>query len=165
MQGLSHSPVVPPSLSAHKCGASQSTTHCLTRSASHCLACQLLPCSTWLPISAPPTSLDECFFFNSLVVALPYNSIFWQFWLFFVFKFVVALFLVVRGGTVSAYTSILAGSLDLNSIFLILVPWKETARWRDGCRGLSGSVSWETYLQGSEEGQTGQRERPIAMLF
>ena len=28
------------------------------------------------PISAPPTSLSECFFFNSLVVGLPYSSIF-----------------------------------------------------------------------------------------
>ena len=56
--------------------------------------------STRLPISAPPTGLDECFFFNSLVVRLPYSSIFWQFCLVFVFKFVVVLFLVVRGGTV-----------------------------------------------------------------
>ena len=37
--------------------------------------------STRLPISAPPTSLNECFF-NSLVVGLPYNLIFWQFWSF-----------------------------------------------------------------------------------
>ena len=36
--------------------------------------------STQLPVSAPPTSLDECFFFNSLVVGLPYSSIFCQFW-------------------------------------------------------------------------------------
>ena len=119
-----------------------------------CWICQLLPCCKssapklrpWLPVSSPPTGLGECFFFISLVVGLPYRSIFCQFWLFFVFKFVVVLLLVVRGGTVSAYTSILAGSLDLYSIFLILVPWKETMRWRDGCRGLSGSVSWETYL-------------------
>ena len=44
--------------------------------------------------------LDECFFFNSLVVRLPHSSIFWQFWLFFVFKFVVVLLLVVWGGKV-----------------------------------------------------------------
>ena len=44
--------------------------------------------STWLPapLAAMPTGLDECFFFNSLVVGLPYGSIFCQFWLFFVFK-------------------------------------------------------------------------------
>ena len=47
-----------------------------------------LPCHVCspprLPISAPPTSLDECFFFISLVVGLP-SLIFCQFWLFFVF--------------------------------------------------------------------------------
>ena len=54
--------------------------------------------STWQLVSASPTGLDECFF-NSLVVRLPYSSIFCQFWLLLVFKFVVVL-LVVRGGTV-----------------------------------------------------------------
>ena len=48
-----------------------------------------------LPICTPPTRLDDCFFFNSLVVWLPYSSIFWQLWLFFSFKFVVILLLVV----------------------------------------------------------------------
>ena len=48
--------------------------------------------STWLPISAPSTSLDECFFFISLVVGLPYSSIFCQFWLFFVFKLLLSFF-------------------------------------------------------------------------
>ena len=38
------------------------------------------------PISAPPTSLDECFFFISWVVGLLCGLIFCQFWLFFVFK-------------------------------------------------------------------------------
>ena len=56
-----------------------------------CMVCQLPPCHESspprLPISAPPTGLDECFFFNSLVVGLPYSMIFWKFWLFFVFKF------------------------------------------------------------------------------
>ena len=37
------------------------------------------PC---LPVSAPPPSLGECFFFNSLVIGLPYSLIFWQFQLF-----------------------------------------------------------------------------------
>ena len=48
--------------------------------------------SIWLPVSTPPTGLDECFFFNSLVVVLPYSLIFCQFWLVFAFKFVVVLF-------------------------------------------------------------------------
>ena len=68
------------------------------------LVLQLPPClmssPPQLPVSAHPISLNECFFFNSLVVRPPYSSIFWQFWLFFVFKFVVVLLLVVRGGKV-----------------------------------------------------------------
>ena len=44
------------------------------------------------PFSTPPTSLDECFFFNSLVVGLPYSLIFCQFWLFFVFKLLLSFF-------------------------------------------------------------------------
>ena len=51
--------------------------------------------SAQLPVSAPPSSLDECFFFNSLVVGLPYSLTLYQFWLFFVSKFVVVLLLVV----------------------------------------------------------------------
>ena len=48
-----------------------------------------LPC---LPIPAPPTGLDGCFFFISLVVRLPYSSIFCQFLLFFVFKLLLPFF-------------------------------------------------------------------------
>ena len=51
----------------------------------------------WLPISAPPTGLDECFFFISLVVGLPYSSIFSQFWLFFVFKLLLSFFWLCKG--------------------------------------------------------------------
>ena len=67
------------------------------------LVLQQLPCCEYsppqLPISTPPTGLNECFFFNFLVVGLPYSSILGQFWLFFVFKFVVLL-LVVQGSKV-----------------------------------------------------------------
>ena len=76
--------------------------------------CQLLPCHEssptsclslpFLPIWMKGFSLipwlSECFFFNSLVVRLPHSLIFCQFWLFFVFKFVVVLLLVVQGGIV-----------------------------------------------------------------
>ena len=55
-----------------------------------CWVHQLSPCHESspprLPVSVPPTGLDECFFFISLVVGLPYNSIFCPFWLFYVFK-------------------------------------------------------------------------------
>ena len=56
------------------------------RSTSCCLAHPSPPAtallqvlSAQLPVSAPPTGLDECFFFNSLVVGLPYSWIFCQF--------------------------------------------------------------------------------------
>uniref|UniRef100_K9IWG3 Secreted protein n=1 Tax=Desmodus rotundus TaxID=9430 RepID=K9IWG3_DESRO len=58
--------------------------------------CLLQVLTARLPLSAPPTSLHQCFFFNSLVVGLNIQF-FCQFWLFFAFKFVL---LVVRGGTV-----------------------------------------------------------------
>ena len=48
--------------------------------------------STRLPVSVTPTSLDECFFFISLVVGLPYSSFFCQFWLSFVFKLLLSFF-------------------------------------------------------------------------
>ena len=58
--------------------------------------CQPLPCRESspprLPVSAPPTSLGECFFFISLVVGLPYRLVFCQFWLFFVFKLFLSFF-------------------------------------------------------------------------
>ena len=53
-----------------------------------------------LPVSLPPTGLGECFFFNFLFVGLPHSSIFSQFLLFFVFKFVFDLLLVVQGDKV-----------------------------------------------------------------
>ena len=57
---------------------------------------QPLPCCKsslpQLPFPPPPTGLDECFFFISLVVGLPCSSIFCQFWLFFVFKLLLSFF-------------------------------------------------------------------------
>ena len=94
-------------LSMHECGAMGSASHHLVGSASCSLACPLpqsatllgLPAptllrvlSTRLPVSVPPSGLDECFFFISLVVRLPYSSIFCQFWLFFVFKLLLSFF-------------------------------------------------------------------------
>ena len=59
-------------------------------------SCHLAVCLLCLlHVTAPPTSLDQCFFFNSLVVGLPHSLIFWQFWLFFAFKLAVVLLLVV----------------------------------------------------------------------
>ena len=67
-------------------------------------AASLRVLSAWLPVSTPPTGLDDCFFFNSLVVGRPYSSIFWKLWLFFVFEFVVVLLLIVQRGKVCLRT-------------------------------------------------------------
>ena len=83
-------------LFAHKCGITCSVSCHLALSASQCLATGLLCLAAHLC----PSYQFGCFFFNSLVVRLPYSSIFCQFWLFLIFKFVVVLLLVVRGGTV-----------------------------------------------------------------
>ena len=50
------------------------------------LVCQLPPCHRSSPPGCPSPPLllvwNECFFFISLVVGVPYSLIFWQFWLF-----------------------------------------------------------------------------------
>ena len=84
---LCRSPIVFPSLPTGKCETAWTKSSRST----------FLP---QLPVSAPPTSLDECFFFNSLVVGIPYSSVFWQFWLLFVFKLAIVLLSVVRGSKV-----------------------------------------------------------------
>ena len=61
-----------------------------------CLVRQLPPCCAssppQLPISTPPTGLDESFFFNSPVVGLPYSSIVWHIWLFLFFNLLLSFF-------------------------------------------------------------------------
>ena len=54
-----------------------------------CATLCLLASSPYLHVSAPPILLEECSFFKSLVVRLPYSSIFWQFWVLFVWYVVV----------------------------------------------------------------------------
>ena len=112
LHSLLRSPAVPEinrGLSLCKCGATGSASHHFVGCASCSLAwpapfhnppprwvCQPPPCCEssppQLPVSVPPTGLDECFFFISLVVGLLYSSIFCQFWLFFVFKLLLSLF-------------------------------------------------------------------------
>ena len=100
MRSLFHSPAIHLGLSMHEFGAAGSDsccTDCPIRStirhlpgSASCIAAESSPLR--LPISVPPTSLDECFFFISLVVRLPCSSIFCQFWLFFVFKLLLSFF-------------------------------------------------------------------------
>ena len=83
------------SASHHLVGSASCSLACpsirhLARSTSPCLARS--PLRPLLPISAPPAGLDECFFFISLVVGLPYSLIFCQFGLFFVFKLLLSSF-------------------------------------------------------------------------
>ena len=79
-----------------------------------CWVCQPPPyCKSsppGLPISAPPTGLDECFFFSSLAVTCPYSSIFCQFWLFLFLNCCCPSFGCGRRHSVSTYASILSRS-------------------------------------------------------
>ena len=91
LRGLFYNPAIPPVLSVCECGPSGSASCSLPAPLHN-------PPPHWVhqlhraPVSAPPTGLDECFFFISLVVRLPYSSIFCQFWLFFVFKLLLSFF-------------------------------------------------------------------------
>ena len=123
MCGLLRSPAIPPGLSKHECGASGSASHHLVGSASCSLACPIPQSTTSLgppalsccesslprlPVSSPPTSLDECFFFISLVVGLPSSSVFCQLWLFLFLNCCFPSVGCVRRQSVSTYVSILA---------------------------------------------------------
>ena len=88
--GLSYSPVVSPSLSACKCGTTHSSSRCLAMSFLHPSCPSLSLLLVWMNVPS----------LTPLVVRFSYSSIFWQFWLCFVFKFVVVLLLVVWGGKV-----------------------------------------------------------------
>ena len=69
------------------------------------------PADTQLPISSPPTSLHECFFFNSLVVTLSYSFDFLAVLVIFCFQICCCpSFGCARRHSVSTYMSILAGS-------------------------------------------------------
>ena len=78
---------------------------------------QLLPCNEssppFLSVSAPPTGMDECFFFISLVVGLLCGSFSCQFWLFLFLNCCCPSFVCMRRHSVSTYASILARSLNL----------------------------------------------------
>ena len=84
-RGPPRSPAVPPGLSTSKCGITQSIP-CHVSSPPWLPISALLP--VWMNVSLNPWLSDF------------HISIFWQFWLFFVFKFVVVILLVVQGGKV-----------------------------------------------------------------
>ena len=71
----------------------------------------------WLPNSAPPTGLDEGFFFISLVVGLPHSSIFCQFWLLFVFKLLLSFFWLCED-TQCVYLCLHLGQNSVEALFI-----------------------------------------------
>ena len=87
LQGLLSSLFVPLGLSSTSVGPQGlSATASRVRQLQPCLFCSTIWCltappalSAQLPVSSPPTGLNECFFFISLVVRLPYSLIFCQF--------------------------------------------------------------------------------------
>ena len=112
---------------------------CVTWSTSCCLAGQLQLCpphstirhlagSATRLIAASPlcpaahlrpsTSLDEWFFFISLVVGFPYNSIFCQFWLVLFLNYCCPSFGCARRHSVCTYASILASSRGMVVFYL-----------------------------------------------
>ena len=124
MHGLLPSPAVPPGLSRHECGAAGSASHHLVGSASCSLACPIPQStsslgpqaptfprvlSTQLPISAPATGLDECFFFISLIVHTVRFSVSSGCFL-FLNCCCPSFGYATRRRSVSTYASVLAGS-------------------------------------------------------
>ena len=85
-------------------------------------------CLPRLPISTPPTGLDECFFFISLVVILPYSLIFYQFWLFFVFKLLSSFFWLCK---------------EAKCVYLRLhLDWKPSIGIFAGINVICGTLMW-----------------------
>ena len=70
----------------------------------------------WLPVSTPPTGPGECFFFNSLVVKLPYSLIFWQFWLFLFLNLLFSFFWLFKESQ-CVYLHLLLGRKSISSSF------------------------------------------------
>ena len=88
--------------------------------------CQPPPCCEssppQLPVSAPPSGLDECFFLISLVVGLPYSSYFCQFWLFFALKLFLSFFWLCEEAQ-CVYLRVQVGQ-KLRSVFPIVIGLK-----------------------------------------
>ena len=122
-------------------------------STSRCLAAGPLQPAAHL---RPSHQSGWCFLFNSLVVGLPYSLTFCQFWLFFVFKFVVVLLLVVWGGTVclpmpSSWPEVPKLLLDSTPLYWSFIVWNVLLFQRNATfllfkSQLQSYLLWETIL-------------------
>ena len=103
--------------------------------------------SAQLCISTLPTGLDECVFFNSLVVRLSHSSIFCQFLLFSFLNCCCPSFGCVRRHSVSIYASILARSPVCLFVFLsqgtsVLEPSQAYCIHKAACAAQLQNVHW-----------------------
>ena len=101
----------------------------------------------WLPVSAPPTGLDECFFI-SLVVGLRCSLICCQFWLFFDFKLWLSFFLLceevqcVYPASILVWDSSLLFSLPhYSKMVKSMHSRKRLLGFQYGCHSLSSCAS------------------------
>ena len=103
-------PIPLPKIHSTAASASPAIAHLLT--STH-------PPPSRLYISTPPTHMDEYGFFKFLVVRLPYNLIYWQFWVLFVLRFNYNSFdNRSRRWSMSTYASILTRSPTHHLILL-----------------------------------------------
>ena len=90
------------------------------------LVLQLPPCHASSPTQLPVRSSYHpgwCFVFNSLVVRLPYSSIFWHFWLFCFLNWLLSFFWLYKE----------AKHIYLYLIFQDLVSWLSPLSWVPPC--------------------------------
>ena len=144
---LSHSPVVPPSLSSCKCGTTCSTSRFLAQSSScglavtppcpFCLSLPLLP--VWMNVSSLVSWLSD---FHTVQFSVISG--------YFCFKFVVLL-LVVRGDTVclpmpSSWLEVPWGASEVTGMFYFLIGWW-LQEYSPRCNSFCGVLYLQLFLQ------------------
>ena len=122
--------------------------------------------------STPPNRLDNCGFFKSLVVRLPYSLIFWQLWLLLVLRYSCnSLCGCTRRQCVSIHTSILTGSLQTLfyctlQIYHFFSNWRfvATLQWRSLLAPFSNSIC-SLYVSASQFGNSCNNSNFIILLY
>ena len=93
----------------------------------------------WLPVSAPPTGLDECFFI-SLVVGLRCSLIFCQFWLFLILNCGCPSFCCARRCSVSTPPPSWFGIPHFSFHCPTIAKWSRACILEKDCLGFSMAV-------------------------